>query len=393
MCRSVALPVRVNALIWTSFITILSANAQSVRQCSFANEGFRPRQNSSTRMTDETATLYIPVVFHVVYSQESQNISNEQIYSQLKVINEDFVRKNGDTVYTLTEFRSVAANARIQFYLAETEGIRGITRTATTHGPFHNNDLHLSAQGGKDAWDTEKYLNVWIANLAPGIFGYAGSPDAPGFTDGVAVHYQYFGRHKNALAPYNLGRTLTHEIGHWLGLQHPWGAGGCGSDDGLTDTPSQEGPTFGCVLNQSSCGSLNMVQNFMNTSEDPCMNLFTRQQVDLMRSTLTTLRPTVFSDEEVVTGTDSEIKKVVATLYPNPVTHQPFVYVNAPDNASCTARISITDLRGFEITHYEIPEFKDGAPLSLEGLSNGMYIARISSDRVNFSTKIYLNIH
>jgi hypothetical protein len=381
-----------------SFILLIvffavTAIAQPVRQCGVASTSRKTISFPQARSADDKAVFYIPVVFHIVYNQFGQNIPDEQIYSQLKVINEDFSRTNADSAQTLNEFKAVAASCGIQFYLAQKDGVKGITRTSTTHGPFFNDDLHVTARGGKDAWDTGKYLNVWVAPLASGLFGYGSPPDTPEFRDGVAVHFEYFGRHENALAPYNLGRTLSHEIGHWLGLQHPWGTGGCNTDDGLSDTPAQEGPTYGCVLNQFSCGSLNMVQNFMNTSTDNCMNLFTLQQRNAMRNILINLRPDVFGTEEIVTGIDTEIRKPFSTVYPNPVTQQPFTNIILTGNSFSPMEISIHDLYGRAIHHYVIAEYRREVAIDLQGLSNGVYIARIYNDQSVYITKIYLNIN
>lgn len=377
------------------FNMLITKSVDAQRACDFVNYskgGMTEHVNA--KMHDE-ATLYIPVVFHIVYDSENQNLSDAQIYSQLQVINEDFNKRNSDTTNTINEFKSLAADVKIQFYLAEMDGVKGITRTFTNHGPFANDDLHRSGQGGRDAWDTKKYLNVWVGELAPAIFGYAASPGTEEFKDGVAVHYQYFGRHGNAIAPYNLGRTLTHEIGHWLGLQHPWGLGGCDTDDGLTDTPPQEGPAT-CVLNTFSCGSLSMVQNFMNTAEDNCMNLFTHQQKELMRHTLRTQRTGAYTDQEIITEITSPItnvNKVSITIYPNPITEQPFAAMNLQQDGFMPVHISITDLYGKGIHHYNIDKFSEKILLDFQGLSNGVYIAKVSNTFMAYSTKIFLNIN
>lgn len=366
-------------------------HAQTQRKCAFDANSWTVKFQNVVRTSDTESVFYIPVVFHVVYKDENRKIPDEQIYSQLQVINEDFNRENEDSLFTHYQFASVAANVGIEFYLAHDNDLRGVTRTITTHGPFYNDELHLSEKGGRDAWDTKKYLNVWIADLAPGIFGYGTSPGTIEYKDGVAIHFEYFGRHENAKAPYNLGRTLTHEIGHWLGLLHPWGDGGCDSDDGLTDTPNQESPTFGCSFDQISCLSLDMVQNFMNTSDDKCMNLFTRQQKEVMRSTLMEQRPLVFSNHPLVTAIDHTVDPIALYPYPNPVTDTPYTYINVPEGNFKTLNVSITDLRGRQVRQYVIDKFGIYIPISLEGLNNGIYILQIDDDTSVYIAKIYLN--
>jgi hypothetical protein len=339
-------------------------------------------------MCVQAQVYYVPVVFHVVYANEEQNVSDEQIRLQLQVISEDFSMTNADAGDTRTEFKSVAASADIQFYLADLDD--AVTRTSTTHGPFVNDDLHKTASGGKDGYHTDEYLNVWVANLTPDLFGYGSAPGTDAFKDGVAIHYQYFGKDVASTSNYSLGRTLTHEIGHWLSLQHPWGTkGDCETDDGLTDTPAQSGPAAGCDLDQNSCGGLNMVQNFMNTSYDRCMTLFTKQQSDLMRTTLTTLRANVYSTvPPVITGLRSENDGVI--IYPNPVTSNHYVYLRSNDSE---INITITDMVGRIVRRERSTLLSNELAIALRDLSNGVYVVRVKGAKTNHTEKIYVNLN
>lgn len=240
---------------------------------------------------DQGQQVFIPVVIHVVYQTPDQNISTEQIISQLSVLNEDFNRLNADTINTLSVFKTIAGNAKIIFQLAlkdETDNPSdGITRTPSLHGPFFNDDIHYTALGGKNAWNTSRFLNIWVCDLPEGTFGFGTPPGTDGERDGVVIDFRYFGTMGTAVQSYSKGRTTTHEIGHWLGLKHLWGTvGGCVDDDGVEDTPLQSGPSSGCNLSRVSCNALNMVQNFMDQSSDDCMNFFTKGQVLEMRRNL-----------------------------------------------------------------------------------------------------------
>jgi hypothetical protein len=389
----ILLPVTLIKPLLLAILIVCGTQIHSQSTCAFTTDSRQALKFNSARLTDQNQVMYIPVVFHIVYNGATQNISNEQIYSQLTVINEDFSKTNSDASSTRDEFKSVAADVGIQFYLAEVNNDIGITRTSTSHEPFFNDDLHLSFQGGKDGWDTSHYLNVWVANLASGVFGYGSSPGTVAFKDGVAIHYEYFGRGEQAKAPYNLGRTLTHEIGHWLGLQHLWGTvGDCKTDDGLTDTPAQADPTFGCALNQVSCGALNMVQNFMNTSYDQCMTLFTTQQKEVMRNAVLINRTEVYTDKPIITRVIDLEDRELMMVYPNPVVKSPVAYIRFHKNKIQHLQVSLIDMVGKEIRSYNVYNVDGDLRIDLHELSNGIYFARVSEEDRIYSQIIQLNL-
>ena len=240
----------------------------------------------------------IPVVVHVLHNGTAvgvdANISDAQILSQIRVLNEDFRRKNADAIRTPAEFLPVAADANIEFVLAKqdpnglpTNGIIRKQGPKTVYGPEDATIIGQTSQ-----WNPEEYLNVWVVPLVSPFLGYATFPTSnlPGlnFTptaairDGITVDYRFFGTGPGVAANTN-GRTTTHEIGHYLGLRHIWGDGGCEVDDFVLDTPNQDNPNNSiCNANPSriSCGNSNMIQNYMDYTPDPCMNLFTKGQVD-----------------------------------------------------------------------------------------------------------------
>ena len=247
--------------------------------------------------------ITIPVVFHVVYNTTAQNISAAQIQSQIDILNEDFRRLNADANNTPSEFAGLAADIEIEFCLATVDPngqvTNGITRTQTdkTEFPLVTNQdavaVKFNASGGKDAWPSSDYLNFWVCNLGGGTLGYATFPGGDPAIDGVVCGYRFVGNQGTATAPYNLGRTATHEVGHWLFLRHIWGDGNCNADDFVSDTPNAGGPNYtGSPCSYPGPNSCNegpddlpdMFQNYMDYSDDGCMNLFTQGQKDRMRS-------------------------------------------------------------------------------------------------------------
>lgn len=235
--------------------------------------------------------IIIPVVVHVVFHTDNENISNEQVKSQLAVLNKDFRKKNADAATIPPAFRQLAADSRFEFRLATTDpsGLptTGILRKYTSQPGFAANDLvKFSSSGGSDAWNSNDYLNIWVCNLSGGVMGYASTPGSDQLKDGVVIRYTAFGTTANVAAPFNKGRTTVHEIGHWLGLRHIWGDTDCG-DDKIEDTPPQKGPTRGCpsgvVSTCTGAAAGSMYMNFMDFTNDECTNMFTQGQANRMR--------------------------------------------------------------------------------------------------------------
>ena len=199
--------------------------------------------------------IKIPVVVHVLHSGspigEGSNIPTSQILEQIRILNEDFNRQNADAINTPAEFLPDAGVANIEFILAlqDEKGLPtdGIVRIQGPKSIYSPDDATLVGQTSQ--WNPEEYLNIWVTQLAQPFIGYASFPisDLPGLNfppvsgiiDGVTVDYRFFGVGGNAISA-SLGRTATHEVGHYLGLRHIWGDGGCGVDDFVEDTPLQD---------------------------------------------------------------------------------------------------------------------------------------------------------
>jgi Pregnancy-associated plasma protein-A/Secretion system C-terminal sorting domain/Bacterial pre-peptidase C-terminal domain/Fibronectin type III domain len=237
--------------------------------------------------------ITIPVVVHVVYNTTTQNISDAQIQSQITVLNNDFRKLNSDASLVPSAFASLAADAEIQFCLAQRDpngaATTGITRTQTSTTGFSTNDgVKKATSGGKDPWNTTQYLNLWVCNMTGGILGYAQFPGGTVATDGVVIGYNCFGNIGTAAAPYNKGRTATHEVGHWLNLFHIWGDDGtaCTGSDQVTDTPNQADENYGCPTypNASCSNTSDMYMNYMDYTDDACMYMFSTGQKTRMRA-------------------------------------------------------------------------------------------------------------
>lgn len=244
----------------------------------------------SKKAIRSNSLVTIPVVVHIVYNDPSENISTAQIISQIDVLNKDFRRLNVDANNTWQQ----AADTGIEFCLATVDpsgkSTTGITRTYTNASSFASNGdlIKYTSKGGKDAWPSENYLNIWVGDITGTVLGYAQFPGGKSETDGVVIDYKVFGKGPDVTPGFNLGRTTTHEVGHWLNLKHIWGSSDCMTDDLVSDTPKSDAPNYGCAKGHWSCGSLDMVENYMDYSDDTCINLFTAGQKIRMQALFAT---------------------------------------------------------------------------------------------------------
>ncbi len=360
-------------------------------------------------------TVYrIPVVFHVVWNTDIQNIDDSLIYSQLKVLNESYRHSHDDTGTIRDVFKAVAGDTRVEFYLASKDpdgrSTTGINRVKTNRSDFGSSNnlfaesVKSSSSQGVDAWNTERYLNIWVCNFSYRgyqlVSAYAFPPTNAQFwqntsftsedLQGVVINYQFIGVQN----PYDQNpsslreRTLVHEIGHFLGLRHVWAdkANTCqGEDDGLSDTPLASSATRTCNTGKNTCyeGSSDkpdMIENYMDYSPYPCTVMFTADQSKLMRYNLINLRPKlarINRDTNYVFPNYTELQ-----LYPNPASKS----LSIRFTESGRYYISIRDVLGRVVQKEQLTinaHLED--KFSLYGLVPGMYyvdIVKSGGDRL-----------
>ena len=379
------------------------------------SQTFENAQRHQQKMANSrsNAVYQVPVVVHIVYNTPEQNLSDEIIHSQIQVLNEDFRRLNADADQAREIYRQIGADAEIEFVLAEVDPdgnpTTGITRTQTDISSFIDidigfedileaadscgvdlsnptalldsfvciqnvlltnafeesesdteaiqmDDVKRTARGGKDPWNTEQYINIWVCNLnmnfqgeeTPAILGFAyppvGAPNWPDEAfpedikeiDGLVIHYQSFGLNNPTSGVLGDlaagGRTCTHEMGHYFGLRHIHGDGDCSSDDGISDTPAADAnvqpadpinpPSCEELHTQDSCpedGLPDMIENYMDYNSQTCQNLFTLEQVGIMRAMLEGPRIGLIQQ---TTSTTDFFSNNALSVFPNPATQQ-----------------------------------------------------------------------
>jgi zinc-dependent metalloproteinase lipoprotein len=340
------------------------AKSEAILQQAIA-EKMQKKSTSQTLGTEET--YVIPIIFHIMHQNEKvgegNNISYEQILSQVTVLNEDYNRTNADASQTLTNFRSVAASANIRFELAKLDpqgaalAEAGVERLPINKKIWDLNEFNQQI-APRTIWNPNHYLNVWVIDSltvgGSGFVGYAQFPEisatdlaglpsslflptATANTDGVVMDHNNLGAYRIAKttqlarARLNQGRTLTHEIGHFLGVRHIFSDNRSCEDDFCNDTPIQGSPTSittpcEIVLGRQTCGNLAMVQNFMDYSNDICMNIFTKDQVARMRTVLekSPRRKELLTSPVLLSANDEALSRSVI-VYPNPTTDKIYI--------------------------------------------------------------------
>lgn len=344
----------------------------------------------AARLQGSGAIITIPVAFHVIYRTTAQNISDAQINAQIKQLNDDYRHINSDRSATPSAFQGAVGDMEIQFCLATRDpngnATTGITRTSTTKASF--TDATFETEKPTTIWDRDKYLNLWSANLSGGLLGYAQFPGGPATTDGVVLLYSSVGSidQPGTATNFKLGRTASHEIGHWLNLYHIWGDDdpSCEGSDQVCDTPNQTSASSGCpsypktdACTASAPGV--MFMNYMDYSYDNCLNMFTYGQKRRMIATLNDSRASLLSSNGCTpltadyslntnigtktTCSNSTISYTISSMAINSyATNITLSTTDVPTN--CTATIASSTLT---------PGGSTTLTLSIGALSNGFY--------------------
>ena len=352
---------------------------------------------------DGNVTFRIPVVVHVLYNSAGQNISDQQILSQIDALNRDFRRKNPDTVNTPHSFKTHAADIHLEFGLATSDPVgrptTGVVRRHTSVSYWQMDDkIKYASQGGDDAWDSRYYLNIWVGNMI-GLLGYSSLPGCSPATDGIVITTSVFGT-TNVSAPYNLGRTAVHETGHWLGLKHIWGDTYCG-DDLVDDTPKQGNFTSGCPGKfRSSCDNGpdgDMYMNYMDFTDDGCLNLFTAGQKQRMLSLFNDGGPRASllnsrGLDQPWTKPDTVLNEIPTAakyvIYPNPAANELTINFDT-DQSWINKKLSIINMNG-SVIHTQIITSSQ-QKINISAIPPGIYFIRSANGTTNLVQKFVKN--
>jgi hypothetical protein len=369
-------------------------------------EEFTQRWIEDEQEQAERVVYTIPVVVHVVYKTAAQNITDEQIFSQIDVLNEDYRANNADVSGVPAVWTDRVADCEIQFALAERTPngfeTNGITRTETDVSSWNgSDDVKFTSLGGHDAWPAADYLNIWVCNIGSGLLGYTYQPGINPALDGVVIGYRYFGREGNISSTYYLGRTATHEIGHYFNLNHLWGSGGdnssCTANDGVSDTPKQQGPNYGCnnTYPLESCGTgvnSDMFNNYMDYGNDECLFFFTNGQKSRMLATLNGPRSGLKTSNGLtppVVGIEEQPLASSLIVYPNPSTGTVNLRLDQADNA--LTDVQVMDMSGRVV--FQESNIRLGYAnysLDLNELTAGVYVLELTSTKERISRKIHI---
>lgn len=351
--------------------------------------------------------IRIPVIVHVIHFGEQigtgRNLSVAQIQSQIDVLNRDFRRNNADINSVPAPFRGLSSDPLIEFCLATKDpngnASTGIERYKSVNSTVARSAMENSIKA-QTIWDRDRYLNLWTVDFASpdqNLLGYAQFPGGTASTDGVVIRYNAFGNTGNVMAPYNLGRTTTHEVGHWLNLRHIWGDDtDCSGSDMVNDTPDQEvsssgSPTFpqGDACTSTYPGI--MFYNYMDYSDDATTSMFTYGQFVRMDATLYGPRVSLQSANicAAPVGLRENILNKAFNISPNPSTGL-FTVQNQLVLSEDPFQITITDVLG-KVVYQSVQQLLGEQHIDLNEQPNGVYFATITQGTQSVTKKLVLS--
>jgi hypothetical protein len=372
-------------------------------------------QRLSSKTTYNVIT--IPVVVHVLHNNidgsiSGENIPDQQIIDQIKVLNEDYRRTNIDASNTPLIYQNIASDIEIQFCLANRDPLgnmsNGINRVynKATRFIYPDNDAFLKSLS---YWPSDQYLNIWVCDLAnktqtQTILGYAQFPSSSSLvglntnegdatTDGVVINYRVFGKNASTGGNYDLGRTTTHEVGHWLGLIHTWGDGDCSATDYCNDTPSCNGEIY---TSSPACNSLiqctnrRMIENYMDYSDDGCMNLFTADQKTRMRTALdVSPRRLAIQSSKGCCDTCEFIFDTDVLVYPIPSNQ--YVTIKTTFAIASSVQFYVYSVNGkLMLEDNTTPTQKYERMIDVRNWAQGVYIIKIITDKQAYERKVLI---
>lgn len=337
-------------------------------------------------------TITIPVAVHVLYYNSEQNISDAQVQSQIDVLNEDFTALNSDYNNYDAGYKSVKGNLEIKYCLTQ------VIHKQTQHKSFALTDnMKYTKKGGSDALDPMHILNIWVCDLGSSTLGFAYYPGISPEKFGVVCHTKAFGRGSqyNLFANYDLGRTMTHEIGHCFGFVHIWGDSYCGNDF-VEDTPLQNDPNFGCPGpgHLSTCTGTppEMWMNYMDYSSDKCMYFFSDGQAaranyfistDPQLKSIINSSCTSTSNKELITSNlsgkiNSKITNKIFSIYPTITADR--LMISISNNKTGKAEILVYNTLGLLLMKQQafISEGSNLTDLNVSKLKNGTYVLKLN---------------
>jgi hypothetical protein len=351
------------------------------------------------------SVIVIPVVFHIVYNTPSQNLPDGVIHEQMDILNADYAKINSDTSNIPAVWKSIATDMHIQFCLAAYDTLgnptTGIIHTSTANTTFANSPsdhkINFTSQGGANAWNRNHYLNIWVCNLGSGILGFTQLPGVgTAAKDGCVINCMAVGK-TGATAPYNLGRTVTHEVGHWLNLNHTWGDdyGYCYGTDYVADTPNEGNANYSSypayTVKTDSCSASSpgfMWQNYMDYTDDAGMCFFTAGQAQRMQATLHGPRDSILTSPALGPAAIKELNLNSAiSIFPSPSSGTIYLRLNGLFG---NIAIRVMDLAGNQIfeSFSEKPEALTSFDFS--SLRAGVYFLDIAIENRHLIRKMVL---